>query len=172
MTVFSAQVIVRTIPETIAYLRSERASKRQPPGSKNEGSMVRRPGSRPPLNLDAVDAADEQLMFLAYWAEAAGVSVRNIGNVWRYPTGEIRGVLYDDSRPADVLAARLLSAMADPAWIEPAGMTDHLNQLMAVQEKTFPAIQDYLWAVENHETNPPDLRGREDASYVRAEVAS
>lgn len=171
MIEFSARVIVRTIPETIAYLRSERASKRQPPRS-NEGNMVRRPGSRPPLNLDAVDAADEQLMFLAYWAEASGVSVRNIGNVWRYPTGEVRGVLYDDSRPADVLAARLLSAMADPSWIEPAGMTDTLNQMMALQEKTFPAIQDYLWAVEKHEANTPDLRGIRDAGYVRAPLVA
>ncbi|WFR71605.1 hypothetical protein P9209_22595 [Prescottella defluvii] len=111
-------------------------------------------------------------MFLAYWAEAAGVSVRNIGNVWRYPTGEVRGVLYDDSRPADVLAARLLSAMADPGWIEPAGMTETLNQMMVQQEKTFPAIQDYLWAVEKIEANTPDLRGIRDASYVRAQAAS
>ncbi|MDV8055074.1 MULTISPECIES: hypothetical protein [unclassified Rhodococcus (in: high G+C Gram-positive bacteria)] len=73
----------------------------------------------------------------------------NLGRTWRYAighprAGDVRGILYDDSRPADRLSRRLLDRMGDLDYQEPAGMHGHLHTLMARHATTWPVIHDLL----------------------------
>ncbi|OZF39948.1 hypothetical protein CH296_01185 [Rhodococcus sp. 14-2496-1d] len=101
------------------------------------------------MDLTCVDAADLQLDNLAFWAEECRVDMADLGRTWRYPVGhpragDIRGVLYDDSRPADRLSRRLLARMGDCDYQEAPGMHDHLHTLMARHATTWPVIHDLL----------------------------
>lgn len=148
--VYSLETVVNAIPETIAYLRG--GLYRQPrigTGDSNPDSKATdKPGPRAPINLDAVDMADEQLRWLAQWAEASGVDMANLGQTWRFRCGEdagyIRGIRNNDARPADQLRERLLRVMATPGWVSPDGMHTHLMQMMARHMKLFPTIGDIL----------------------------
>ncbi|ORL03098.1 hypothetical protein A6F55_13340 [Prescottella equi] len=95
--------------------------------------------------MDLIDAADLQLEALAFWSEEAGVSTRNVGLAWRRPDGTIRGVLSDDSRPADTIAKRLREAMSQPGWVEPDGMSDHLSRLLAKHSQRWNTLTDLLY---------------------------
>ncbi|KDQ03221.1 hypothetical protein EN35_05060 [Rhodococcus qingshengii] len=148
--VYSLETVVNAIPEVIAHLRG--GLYRQPrigTGDSNPDSKrTDRPGPRAPVNLDALDAADEQLRWLAEWAEHAGVDMSNLGSTWRFRCGEnagyIRGIRDNDARPADRLRVRLLRVMATPGWVPPQGMHTHLMQMMARHMKLFPTIGDIL----------------------------
>ncbi|OZD31702.1 hypothetical protein CH247_11085 [Rhodococcus sp. 06-156-3b] len=101
------------------------------------------------MDLDAVDAADLQLDNLAFWAEECGVDMTGLGRAWRYApghprAGDIRGVLYDDSRPADLLSARLLDQLNRPDFEEVPDMHQHLHTLLARHSARWPVIHDLL----------------------------
>ncbi|MDN3457541.1 hypothetical protein [Rhodococcus sp. APC 3903] len=149
--VYSLETVVNAIPDVIAHLRG--GLYRQPrlgTGDSNPDSKpTDKPGPRAPANLDALDAADELLRWLAQWAEAAGVDMTNLGQTWRFRCGEdrgyIRGVRNNDPRPADRLRERLLRVMATPGWVPPQGMHTHLMQALARHMKLFPTIGDILF---------------------------
>ncbi|NKR76063.1 hypothetical protein GS491_00705 [Rhodococcus hoagii] len=92
-----------------------------------------------------IDAADLQLEALAFWAEESGVSTRNVGRAWRRPDGTIRGIISDDSRPADTIAQRLQDAITQPGWVEPDGMSDHLHRLLAKHSQRWNTLTDLLY---------------------------
>ncbi|MEW1880408.1 hypothetical protein AB0O58_12005 [Rhodococcus sp. NPDC080181] len=148
---FSLQVMVKTIPEAIAYLRGGlyRLPKAVPEGA-SETKNANGPGPQAPADLNVIDAADKQLEILAYWAEVCGVDMTDIGRTWRYHpshpelAGYIRGIANDDPRPADRLSVRLLMAMRSRDWVEPAGMHASLHGLLATHSKTWPAVHDLL----------------------------
>lgn len=169
MTQFSLATIINAAPEIVAYLREQRNPVRRALKPGDERRATCGPKSTPPCNIDAIDDADLILESLAYWAESAGISTRNIGHVWRYPTGEVRGVLYDDSRPIDALVQRLKCALSSLRWVEPAGMHHHLHELMATQSKRWPTITDILWRASETTT---DDRGVDGRNTVRGAMAS
>jgi hypothetical protein len=147
---YSMHAIVQTIPESIAYLRGGlyRRPKAAPEGA-DESKPRTRPAPKAPMDLGALDAADLQLDNLAFWAEECGVDMTDLGRTWRYAAGhpragDIRGVLYDDARPADRLRARLLDRMNEPDYQEAEGMHAHLHTLMARHATTWPVIHDLL----------------------------
>ncbi len=149
-TQFSLTAMIETIPESIAYLRSGiyRLPKAVPENA--EIKNANGPTAKPPMSLDVIDAADQQLEVLAYWAEACEVDMTNLGRTWRYHpshpelAGYIRGIANDDPRPADRLSARLLASMRSADWIEPEGMHSHIHSLLASHAARWPAIHDLL----------------------------
>lgn len=150
-TQFSLTTLVATIPESIAYLRSGLYRiPRAVPDNTPEVKSANGPGPTVPLDISAVDAADQQLELLAYWAEVAGCDMTDLGRTWRYHkdhpvlAGFIRGVANDDPRPADRLSIRLLMAMRSGEWLEPAGMHSQLHSMMAGHATRWPAIHDLL----------------------------
>lgn len=169
MSQFSLATIINAAPEIVAYLREQRNPVRRALKPGDDRRATCGPKSTPPCNIDAIDAADLILESLAYWAESAGVSTHGIGQVWRYPTGEVRGILYDDSRPVDTLAQRLKGALVSPRWVEPTGMHHHLHELMATQSTRWPTITDILWGASETTT---DHRGVDGGNTVRGAMAS
>lgn len=150
-TRFTLTAIVKTIPESIAYLRSGLYRiPRAVPDNTPEVKSANGPGPTVPLDISAVDAADQQLELLAYWAEISGCDMTDLGRTWRYssehPTlaGYIRGILNDDRRPADRLSIRLLMAMRSDDWVEPACMHSQLHSMLAGHSTRWPAIHDLL----------------------------
>lgn len=150
-TQFSLTALVATIPESLAYLRSglyklPKAIPEGTPETKNANS----PGPKAPADLSAIDAGDQELENLAYWAEVCGCDMTGLGRTWRYhkdhPTlaGYIRGISNDDPRPVDRLSVRLLMVMRAPEWVEPAGMHSQLHSMMAGHSTRWPAIHDLL----------------------------
>lgn len=136
------QRLVNQTPDVIAFLRSQVPFKRQP-AADSVGSDGGKPSSRPPLNVDAVDAADVELAELALWAGRCGVLWS--GFVWRRQ-GRVVGVLYDDSRPVRGMVDGF-NRLWGSGWVEPVGMLEGLQAVRFASLRLWPEL-DSLFGVE------------------------
>lgn len=132
----SLKVLIEQTPDVIDFLRSLVDVKPQPPVDR-EGAQLIKPHSTPPLNIDAVDAADLELATLAHWGGVCGVPWQ--GCVWRDSGGRVRGVLYGDSKPARTLVAGF-TGMFRTGWSPPDGMLESIQAVRFQHYRLFPGL--------------------------------
>lgn len=138
------RVVVASTPSVVAELRSMVSSRTATAGERI--STGNKPGSRAPLPVIPMTAADREVELLWSWSEYAGVSVRGCGH-WYKVRGRVRGLANDDLTPLRELTRRVLAAMDSPTWVEPDGMRENLCELRAVHMRRWPEISDTVWQV-------------------------
>ncbi|MFD6512440.1 hypothetical protein [Rhodococcus sp. NPDC060176] len=157
MPTFTLPVMVSGIPETVRLLRDkiDPGPGRKPPPVEWEGTNeivngTRGFGPRLPLDVDALDAADQLFATAAYWAEMAGIDVTHVGRTWRYPPthpeapGAIRGIRSGDLDPVYLVVDQLMNEIESPHWQEPAGMHGNLTGILSHLSKRWPLISAML----------------------------
>lgn len=128
--------LVTTAPDVIGFLRSQVGAKRVAE-SDDPRTSVDKPKSKPPLNVDALDAADLELATLAFWGGVCGVA--HEGFVWRDRGGRVRGILYDDARPA-VSLSRGFRKLLVSGWVPPVGMVEDVRSVRGKHLAAFPGL--------------------------------
>ena len=143
--------LIDQTPEVIHFLRSQIPYKPQMPRD-SEGSSGGKPKSKPPLNLDAVDAADLELETLAYWAQESGINWR--GRVWRV-NGLVRGVLYDDALPVlDMVAG--FGRLFDSGWVAPELMLGGVQAVRFAHFRLWPELDSLFGRTVDEELQVPE----------------
>ncbi|KAA0021819.1 hypothetical protein [Antrihabitans cavernicola] len=132
-----AQMFARAKPQDGA---AQGDGERQETG--REVSTGAKPKSKPPFNLDAMDAADAEVAALIGWADTLGLRGQYRGWVWRV-NGVARGVLYDDTRAVrDV--TKLLTDWLRAGGNAPDGMLDDIRSVRNTNRKNWPELDVFL----------------------------
>jgi hypothetical protein len=105
-----------------------------------------KPGSRSPLPMIPMTAADTEVAYLHSWAGWAGVDLIGLGRLYRV-NGFVCGLINDDLTPVRELTRRVTAAMDSPTWVEPEGMRENLCGLRAIHMKRWPEVSDTVWQV-------------------------
>ena len=143
--------LIDQTPEVIRFLRSQIPFKPQMPRD-SEGSSGGKPKSKPPLNLDAVDAADVELATLAMWADVCEIPYDG----WvRRVNGVPVGVLYDDLRPVLGMVAGF-GERFDEGMPVPEGMLWDLQAVRWANFRRFPQLGSLFDEDLDAELKPDD----------------
>ncbi|MFC9761671.1 hypothetical protein [Rhodococcus jostii] len=141
--------LIYQTPDVIGFLRSQIPHKSQP-AADQEPTVGGKPKSKPPLNVDAIDAADTELATLAMWAQACRIPYRG----WvRRVNGIPVGILYDDHRPVHDMVEGF-EYRFDTGMPEPEGMLWDMQAVRWANFRTFPQLNSLFEESYDEELKP------------------
>lgn len=136
--------------DVIEFLRAQMDADARPEDGVDDTDTMReeharvsdggKPKSKPPMNLEALDASDIEMAALISWAEYCGIPYQ--GQVLRVG-GRPRGVLYGDMRPA-WSAARNMADLIEAGWVPPEGMLEDLQAVRFANLRRWPELDHKL----------------------------
>ena len=151
MTAEIEELVTDTL-DAIAFPRAQMFARASPQDGNAQGDGERteygrevstgaKPKSKPPFNVDAMDAADAEMAVLVRWAEALGIPYSGV--VWRARSGDVKGVLYGDTRPARSLGVAIHEHVA-AGWQAPTEMVDEIRAVRNGNRKAWPELDVFL----------------------------